>query len=184
MNTKRIGLLAGILGVLNPIIGFGIIDFELARGFANPEMMLEVVIQPFWRYLGMPLFFITDILGWYVLPPFLMVLMIRRLAPRRKGFLILLAILYGMVGIYGALYYAKSYLLFLADGHGVALLEASFWVYRHIWGTLNNLWGGALFLSMGVLLFRHRKGWLGAITGATGILMLMAAVSYLLGVNG
>lgn len=181
MNTKRIGIFAGILGILNPIIGFGIVNFDLARGFSNPEIMLDVVVRPFWRYLGMPLFFITDILGWYVLPPILVILMLRRLSPRRKWVFMLLAVLYGVVGNYGAIYYAKSYAQFLANGNGVALLEASFLAYRYLWGTLNNAWGGVLFLSIGFLLFKHRKGSLGGITGMTGILMLLASLSYLLG---
>ena len=184
MDMKRIGILAGILGMLNPIIVFGIVNFDLAKGFSNPEVILDILVRPFWRYLGMPLFFITDILGWYLLPPLLLILMIWRLAPRHKGLLILLAILYGAVGSYGALYYAKSYLQFLENGNGTALLEASFLAYRHIWGTLNNVWGGVLFLNIGFLLFRHQKRWLGGISGATGTLMLMAAISYLLGVNG
>jgi|SaaInlV_200m_DNA_2_1039689.scaffolds.fasta_scaffold146879_2 hypothetical protein len=63
MKTKRIALIAGILGIINPIIGFGIVNFDLALGFSNPEIMLGVVVRPFWQYVGMPLFFITDILG-------------------------------------------------------------------------------------------------------------------------
>lgn len=183
MNTKRIGIFAGILGMLNPMIGFAIVNFDLARGFSNPEIMLDVVVRPFWRYLGMPLFFITDILGWYVLPLILVILMIRRLAPRRRWFFVLLAVLYGVIGNYGAVYYAKSYVQFLATGDGMALLEASFLAYRQLWGTLNNIWGGVLFLSIGFLLFKHQERGLGSISGATGMLMLMASISYSLGFN-
>ena len=152
MKTKRIALIAGILGIINPIIGFGIVDFDLALGFSNPEIMLVVVVRPFWQYIGMPLFFISDILGWYVLPPLLIILLIERLSPKNKKLLFGLVVLYALVGNYGALYYANSYALFLETGNGKALLASSFFAYQHIWGTLNNSWGGALFLSIGYFL--------------------------------
>ena len=182
--SKKIAIIAGMIGIINPVIGFGVVDFDLARAFSNPEIMLGVVTRPFWQHIGMPLFFITDILGWYVLPPLLIILLMERLSPKNKRFLLSLLILYAFVGNCGVLYYLYSYATFLGNGNGEALLASSMFAYRFIWGTLNNSWGGLLFLSIGyVLVIQHKEKRVGGLSAATGTLMLLSSISYIFNNN-
>jgi hypothetical protein len=175
-------VVGAVCALLNPVIGSAAINFDAAAAQADPLLFVRVITQPWWVWLWMPLFFVTDSLGWYILPSMVM----RRLAvlhnlPNRRlvGWL---SWLYSIVGHLGVFVFVVAYALLLygtVDASGFVAMAG--FSYDWIWGTVNNLFGFLLFTIIGWNLVRLQYGITGHLNLVTAGIMLVSSLSMALG---
>ena len=176
LKLKTLAIITAILALANPIIGFASFNFDIANAYVNPDIYINTVSQPLWIFVGMPLFFLTDILGWYILTPILLTEIADAKNLRHKRIIKILAIIYGIVGSIGVLVNFIAYYAFIGGYiSGIDSVNYGKISYDLIWGTINNFFGGILFILIGINLFKIRK-FASSLSIINGAVMLSSSI--------
>jgi len=181
-TLKALTLLGTALGLANPLIAFAAVKFDIAGSLADPNLFVKAVSSTPWIFIGMPLFFLTDSLGWYVLPSFLIRRLLERYplpnAPRIRA----LTWVYSIIGNLGVLVFLVGYYAFIAGASDVEfLIRASRLSYDWIWGVVNNLFGGSMFVLLALGLFKSGRRVTPGVNLFVGVVMLLSSVLFLIG---
>lgn len=179
---RSLTVTAALLALANPIIADSAVHFDIAQSIADPMLYVRAVSHPFWIWVGMPLFFLTDIFGWYILPTYL----IRCIAalPDMPHALRLhrLSWAYTIIGSIGALVYVGGYYRYIAGAPGETFAELSRFSYEWIWGSLNNIVGGTMFITLGLGMRRRSPRLTMLLNLVLGVMMLLSSLLFVSGV--
>jgi hypothetical protein len=180
--SRWIIVFAAVCALLNPVIAFAAINFDLAAAYLDPMLFVRVITTPLWVWFGMPMFFLTDSIGWYLLPPLIM----RRLA-RRWNFSYATTItglswIYSLIGHGGLFVFLGGYVwLVAAGGSPEEFTAGAKLAYDWIWGVVNNSVGCLLFGFMAFGLGTQGRWAAMTLQLLTSVLMGASAISQSLG---
>ncbi len=181
-SLKALTLLGAALGLANPLIAFAAVKFDIAGSLADPNLFLRAVSSGPWIFVGMPLFFLTDSLGWYVLPSYLIRHLLERYPLPSARRIRALTWVYSILGNLGVLVFLVGYSAFIARAADVEFfIRASRLSYDWIWGVVNNLFGGSMFVLLSLGLFRSGREIVSGVNLFVGTVMLLSLVLFLIG---
>jgi hypothetical protein len=181
-TLKALTLLGAALGLANPLIAFAAVKFDIAGSLADPNLFVKAVSSIPWIFIGMPLFFLTDSLGWYVFPSFLIRRLLERYPQPNADRIRALTWVYSIIGNIGVLVFLVGYYAFIAHAADEEfLIRASRLSYDWIWGVVNNLFGGSMFVLLSLGLFRSGKKITPGLNLFVGVVMLLSSVLFLIG---
>ncbi|MGD8457587.1 MAG: hypothetical protein PVF83_14485 [Anaerolineales bacterium] len=181
-TLKTLTILGAVLGLANPLIAFAAVKFDIEGSLADPNLFLRAVSTGPWIFLGMPLFFLTDSLGWYVFPSFLIRRLLERYSLPNASRIRTLTWIYSIIGNLGVLVFIVGYYAYIAGAVDVDFfIRASRMSYDWIWGTINNLFGGSMFVLLALGLFRKVKKIVPGVNFFVGVVMLLSSILFLVG---
>jgi hypothetical protein len=117
-----------------------------------------------------------------VLPSYLIRRLLERYPLPNASRIRALTWIYSIIGNIGVLVFLVGYYAFIAGASDEAfLIRASRLSYDWIWGVVNNLFGGSMFVLLALGLFKHGRRLVPGVNLFVGVVMLLSSLLFLIG---